>query len=351
MRMSEKYLTLEQNTCAARIFLNTFGLILESVSEVSEFSKIKIFDTSMKEVGQLHFDNGRVIMFANYNDSVLDASFDIAKMWGFADMECKNVPFALFGQWSSKIIFQVQNLSSISLDNIKLSGEFLLESSVDTEFGVSCSCRPLIKCDVVDKGEITLKILNDGDTFGLEIVSGNYKETMDVMPWDELNGFIKHVIIKGEYNPESYQHEYRKYMGVFPSGKGSEDKLHIFLSEKEWDNEISVRSEFPTKVGDDKSEALVIQKGMLMQDLDPVMFEKIKELRTILSIGDVSLFDNLVSVCYDSYTDEELSALLGMKRRPMNYQDGANSLINSYFGIGEKSQFLSVEQQKRLLKK
>ena len=38
--MVEKYLTLEQNTCAARIFLNTFGLTLEDVSNINEFSKI-----------------------------------------------------------------------------------------------------------------------------------------------------------------------------------------------------------------------------------------------------------------------------------------------------------------------
>ena len=122
--MGEKYLTLEQNTCAARIFLNTFGLTLENISDVNEFSKIKIFDKAMNEVGKLHFDNGKVIMSANYNNSVLDASFDINKMLGFVDPECESAPFALFGQWSSKIAFQVQKS-----DNITLSGEFLITCS------------------------------------------------------------------------------------------------------------------------------------------------------------------------------------------------------------------------------
>lgn len=34
----------------------------------------------------------------------------------------------------------------------------------------------------------------------------------------------------------------------------------------------------------------------------------------------------------------------------MDYQDGAENLTNSYFGIGKKSKFFSLEQQKRLLK-
>jgi len=89
---------------------------------------------------------------------------------------------------------------------------------------------------------------------------------------------------------------------------------------------------------------------MLMQDLDPDMFEKIISLREVLLIGEISLLDNLFSICYDSYSDEELEALLGMRRNKMNYQDGANSLRESYFGIGQDSQFLSIEQQKRLLK-
>ena len=344
--MGENYLTLEQNTCVARVFLNTFGLTLENVNDITEFSKIKIFDKTMNEIGELHFDKGKVIMSANYNNSVLEADFDIAKMSGFIDPECKNAPFALFGQWFSKIEFKVKNPN-----NINLSGEFLLDCSVDTEFGVSCLCHPLINCDVAGKGNITLKILRNGRTFGLEVSSGSYNETIDIMPWDDMNGFIKHVISNGEYDPKRYKHEYRKYMGVFSAGVGSEDKLHVFLSETEWDNRVSFRNEFPLKAVDDKSEVLVIQKGMLMQDLDPDMFVKIKQLREVLSIDDISLLDNLVSVCYDSYTDEELNALLGIERQHMIYQDGANSLINSYFGIGKENQFLSIEQQKRLLKK
>lgn len=339
--MSEKYLTLEQNMCAARIFLNTFGLTLENVSDVNEFSKVKIFDGETNVVGKLHFDNGKVIMNANYNNSILQASYDIAKMRGFVDIESNN---ALFGQWSSKINFQVQKQ-----DNVKLSGEFFVGSSADSEFGVSCLCHPLINCDVPEKGKITLKILRDGRTFGLEIAAGSYNETIDIMPWD----FICHDVKNGKYDEEKHSFPYRRYAGVFDGsyGMNNDNPLHVFLKESEYSNLVTYRDEKVPKVSKNDSRKISVQKGMLMKDLDPDMFEKIKKLRKVLSIGDISLLDNLVSVCYDSYTDAELSSLLGVNRQRMNYQDGADNLVNSYYGIGSDSCFLSLNQQKRLLHK
>lgn len=343
--MGEKYLTFEQNTCAARIFLNTLGLTLENISDVNEFSKIKIFDKTMNEVGELHFDNGKVIISANYNNSILEANYDIAKMTGFVDVECGN---ALFGQWSSKIAFQVKKGYIQTIE-----GEFLIDSTVDSEFAINCLCHPLINSTILGRDKVTLKILRDGRTFGLEISSGDYKETIDIMPWDWLNGFIKHVITNGKYDEKTYKHEYKRYAGVFNGAERGEnkDKLHIFLSEKEHSIQLAFNNEFVPKVGDDNSEDVLLQKGHLMQQLDPAMYKRIEELRKVLFIGDVSLLDNLISVCYDSYTDEELSSLLGVKRQPMNYQDGADSLINSYFGIRKNSCFFPLEEQKRLLTK
>lgn len=343
--MGEKYLTLEQNTCAARIFLNTFGLTLENVSDINELSKMKIFDKGMNEVGELHFGNGKVIMSANYNNSVLDASFNIAKISGFVDIECDN---ALFGEWSSKITFQVQKQ-----DSLKLSGEFLIESLANSEFGVSCLCCPLINYEIPEKENIILKILRDGSMFSLEIVSREYYEVIDVRPWDRLNGFLLHDIQKGKYNEEKQAYPYRRYAGIFNGAERGEkkDKLHVFLNEEECHNHLAFRNEFPPKVGDDNSKEILLQKGRLMQDLDPDMFEKIKKLREMLSIGDVSLLDNLVSVCYDNYTDEELNTLLGVNRQRMNYQNGANSLANSYYEIGINNCFFPLESQKGLLKK
>lgn len=346
--MKEKYLTLEQNTCSARIFLNTFGLILETPNEVTEFSKIKIYDKIMNEVGELHFANGQVIISANYNNSVLDASFDMAKMSGFVDFECEKASYAIYGKWCSKILFRVQKS-----DNITLSGELLITCSVDTEFGITCFCHPLINCIVPKKGNIILKILRDGSMFSCEIAAGENYELIDVRPWDWLNGFLLHDIKKGKYDKEKFSYPYRRYAGIFNGAERGEDKdkLHVFLSEEQYEKQLTFRNEFPSKIGDDNSKEILLQKGRLMQDLDPDMFKKIKKLRDVLLIGDISLLDNLVSVCYDSYTDEELSTLLGINRQKMNYQNEANTLVNSYLEIGISNCFFPLESHKRLLNK
>ena len=339
--MQEKYLTLSQNTCAARIFLNTFGLVLENALDINELSKIKIFDKKMNAVGELHLDNGKVVIIANYNNCILEANYDISRAFGFVDFEDNN---ALFGQWSSVINFKVQS------ENKNLSGEFLIGCSADSEFGNKCLCHPLIKCEVPNKGEFIIKILRDCRTFGLDISLENYNETIDIMPWDDMNGFIKHVITNGEYDPKRYKHEYRKYAGIFDAGNDNKDKLHVYLSETNWDKRISFKNEFPEKTGDEESKELLIQEGILMQQLDPDMYVRIKKLREVLFIGDISLLDNLISVCYDSYSDEELEALLGLKRNKMTYQDGAESLNESYFnGFVQDNNYLSFDQPKRIM--
>lgn len=337
--MSKQYLNIKRNTCAARIFLNTFDLVLEDIGDVNIFSEIKIFDKAMNEVGKLHFDNGKVIMSANYNNNTLKACYDIPEIFGGIDKEYGN---ALYGHWSSKIAFQVNNKN-----NTKLSGEFLIENSIDSEFGVSCLCHPLINCEIPEKGNIILKILRYS-MFELEIISGDYYETIFLSPGDSLNGFIRHDITIGKYDKEQKSYPYEKYASITDGKKG---RLRVYLCEKEYKNKLTLHKEFIPEVGSNNSTETLLQKGFLMQKLDPDMIRKINQLRELLLIGNISLFDNLISICYDSYTDEKIKALLGVKRQKMDYQDGADNLADSYYGIGKNSCFLSAEVQKKLLRK
>ncbi len=340
-------LNLKHNLNIAQIFLNTFGLVLGDTKEADAFSQIKIFDQDRNEVGELSLTNDKVIISANYHKNVLNASFDIAKLSSFIDFECESAPAAMFGKWSSKVVFQVQKSN-----NINLSGELLMTCSADTELGISCLCHPLVNCEVPGKGQIILKILRDGSTFNLEIIAKENYEVIDIRPWDWLNGFILHDKKSGKYDEEKFAYPYRRYAGVFNGAESGENKnkLHVFLSEEEYENQLTFRSEFPPKVGDDNSRETLLQKGRLMQDLDPNMYEKIQKLRDILLIGDISLLDNLFSVCYDSYTDEELNSLLGVNRQKLNYQNGADNLVDACFEIGTKES-LSSEIITRLLKK
>ena len=341
--MEDNYLTISQSTCAARIFLNAFGLILEDFENIDEFSKLKVFDKNKCKVGALHFDNGKVIIAVKSNNYVLDAHYDIAKVSGFIDYESNE---AIFCDWYNKIIFEMQNSK-----NIILYGEFLIDCSIDSELGLKCLCHPLINCIPLQKGDLSIKILRDGQTFGVDIHEGDYKEHIRITPWDSLNGYICHDLQKGEFDKQICKYPYRLYAGIFYGGRSNEDKLHVFLNENKGKDVLSHQNGWVEQVDNPKSSAGLIQKGQLMKKIDPSMYEKIGDLRALLVIDDTFLLDNLFGICYDSYTDEELDALLGIKRNKFKYQDGSSSLIDSYFRIGNKSSFLSIEEQKRLLRK
>lgn len=46
----EKRLTLDQNLCAARVFLNIMGLTLEENTSLNQLSKLNIFDKNLQLV-------------------------------------------------------------------------------------------------------------------------------------------------------------------------------------------------------------------------------------------------------------------------------------------------------------
>ena len=71
--------------------------------------------------------------------------------------------------------------------------------------------------------------------------------------------------------------------------------------------------------------------------------KEIQELKETLKIDNVSLLDNLISVCYDNYTDKELYALLGIIRKKMEYQNKATCLIDSYYGIDNEHNILQLK--------
>ena len=75
-----------------------------------------------------------------------------------------------------------------------------------------------------------------------------------------------------------------------------------------------------------------MQKSVLMYRLDNIMRERINQIRNLLIINDSYLLDNLLGVCLGDYSDLELEALFNIDKNSIIYQDGANNLVDAYFG-------------------
>ncbi len=316
--MKETTMSYENSLRDARVFLNTFGLILEDSFD----EKISIFDKSGNEVGYLSKIDNRINISVDYNGILLEADYYLPKIIAFVDVEDND---QLFGQWNSEIFFVLKK------DKLKMNGEFLISSSMGSEFGSKCVCHPIIRCDLAELGKVELEILRKGKTFGLNYKTYNLKESIEVRPFDNLNGYIKHDILYGEYDYTRSAFPYRRYSGVFTGGESEKSKLHVFLNEEKYHECLDFKNGYVDKIKSDMSSESIIQKGNLMKDLDPDMYKKIKTLFRIMMFDNFSLLDNLISVCYDSYTDEELFALLGIERKKFIYQNGQTKLKDAYF--------------------
>ena len=328
-------LNYEQGLCAVRIFLNSLGLIVDEIDKFDKKSTINIFDNNMNKVGSIYLDNGKILISAYYNHFALNASYTLPAISSFKDYECVNMEYALYGNWENIIKYK------IDCNEFKVDGNFFIDSSIDTEYGLSCLCHHLIFCKLLNK-IITIKILEDGFIFGVEIKDDNIDEKIQINPFDDLNGFFIHTI----QNIDSY----KKYSGIFldTNDEENKDKLHLFLKESKGSKTINYRSTYVSKIiNEDNNEQAIIQKGMLMQKLDSSMYDAIKMIRNILKINNVYFLDNLISISYDNYTDNEIEALLGIKRDVKLYQDEEKDLISAYFGIKSKNclKFIHIKKE------
>ncbi len=339
-----QYLSLAQNTSAACLFLNLFAYAIEEKEDIDEFTELKIFDKNMNAIGKLSFDNGIVIMKTSTPLGNLNATFPIAEARFINDQE-GDIP-GKNGSWVTEIKY------NFAKPDLSFSGEIMFECSVDTAFGLNCLCHPTIHCEREDLGKFDLMILRDGNFLNIEILKGEDYEQIKIKPFGRRSQIL-HDITYGKLDDKTLEYPYRYAAGVFDTEEdGAENKdYNLIFVEKEYDNFFKYRDEYVHKNSTDDYRVLHIQQGTLMQQLDPSMYTKLAEIKKLFTIGDTSFLDNLISVCFDSYTDEEIKALLGCERCPKPYQNGLDKLTEAYFAIGKSSLFFPLESQARFLTK
>lgn len=338
--MNKEYLTLEQNLCGAKVFLNIFDLVLESKEDINDFTKLGIFDRNNNQVGMLYFENGVVKIQSATSLGILNANYDIAQFCGFRDLECGGA----FVQWNHEIKFGVDGDQSFS-------GDMQLGVSMDTSFGNTCRLHTKIKYVDKDNKEVELKFMDDGKPFSYEAKKDDFREVLEIDPWSDFESFMYHIIRKGEY--DTTNHCFPNESVKFVWHNGINDKKHLRtvshvvenLQTKEYENNLY------ESVGKDESIESTIQKGLLMQKIDADFSKKIVELINLFKKGNVSFIENLIDVAFNRVNEEERKALFGTDIQRINYHNGANNLLDAYFVVNENNRFLPKEVYTKVLKK
>lgn len=339
--MKKDYLTLEQNLSSARIFLNLFGLYLESNNEeINEFSKIKILNSNNSQVGLLHFENGKVCIQSVTSFGNLNADYEIAQFGGFQDLECGGA----YVDWNHTIKFEVKGQMSFS-------GDIQLGVSMDTHFGNHCRLHSKIKYTDNEGKEVELKFMDDGKPFSYEAKKDNFRETLEINPWNEFYSFMYHVIREGEYNKDFHCFPNEKVKFIWHNG--SDDRKHLRVVSATIENleQTEYKSELYDRIMDDNSRESTIQKGLLMQQNDEDFSKKLLELKELFTKDNVSFFTNILDVAFNRVDEEERKALLGFELEKIKYYNGADNLLDVYFGLKENNKFLPKDVYKKVLKK
>ena len=324
-----KHLTLEQNLCNAKIFLNIFGLFLETKEEIDQFSKLNIFDENNNQVGILYFENEVVKIQSVTSLGNLNANYDMAKFNGFKDLECGGA----FIQWNHTINFQVEG-------NLNFSGDMQIGLSVDTNFGNNCTVHATIKYTDENSNEVELKFMDDGKLFSYEAEKDDFSEILEINPWNDYLSFMYHVIRNGKYDSTHcyFPNENLKFVWH----NGIDDRNHLKTVSQIIENleVIEYDNQLHESIGKDDSVESTIQKGLLMQQIDDNFSKKIIELIDLFKKDSVSFFENLVNITFNKVSEEEIKALFGVDIKKMSYHNGADNLLDAYFDVNKNNHFL-----------
>ncbi len=341
----KKKIDYKRNVRSAIIFLNTFNLILEKQDVINENTKLNIINKNGKEVGKLYFEDDFVKIKTNTNFGMMEAKYKFCEFDGLDLPEDVLVDRCFYHTWQTKIDYEIKKDG-----NNKFVGDILLDYNLDDKNGANVLAHPMISYYQNDKEIIKLYFQDDGNIFATEINSNGVSETIKVNLFNPYLSYLEHEIRKKDNQYNKLKFIYRYFNAVHQKSEVENDKLSTLHYIEELEKEkIWEREEYIKITKEDDTKEAIIQKGELMQKIDPKMQEKIKELRTFFKLGYTDLINNFVNISLSSYDDEEIKALLGFDRVPMIYQDNAKTKEEAYFGVGEENRFLTEQEQKRLM--
>ena len=338
--MEKKYLTLQQNLSVARVFLNMFDLVLENKNNIWQFDVLKILDRYGNQCGRLYFDCGIVRIETETSLGLLIADYEIAS---FNILRDNYLGGGQVG-WSHVINFNVK-------DSKSFGGTMRIPAIIDTHFSKKCCVNTAINYIDKDGKDVNLYVMSDGYQFGYIAKKGDFREKIEINIRDCINYSMYHTIVSGKEDilnfcfPDCNTHIV-KY--DFSSKKIC---LKTIVNIRKNSEKIKYEEVNHESVGEFESVESNIQKGLLMQEIDPDFSLKIKELINDFNKNGVSFLENLIDAAFNDYSKEEKKALFGTDIRKIKYQNGADNLDDAYFGKKDSKNYLPTDIFRRVLKR
>lgn len=317
--------SIDGNIRAAIVFLNMFNLYLSKEDGIVFGEEITIVDKEGIIVGKIRIGE-ELIIEAQTAFGELKASYKLAKALCFRDLDVGSMP--RHASWMTEINYVISN------NEESMKGLVNFDASIDDEFGLRCLAHQEVDYFVNDEKFLSLVLQNRGITFGLEFFEGNKYEVIQLRPFSLYLPYMMHDIKQDgnrvKYSCVSNRSEKNPNELMVLSFKEENgetvDKVHYFVNKKEYN--LLRRSDSPKTF---------FQIWELVRQVDLDVYDKIIKVRELLKRNDVSLLDGFINISLMSFNDEEIEAMLGLKREELHYRGYARSLKQIYFDSNEQS--------------
>ncbi len=329
--MSLTKIPYEINLKATVIFLNMFGLKLSEAKEKSG-KEISILDKDNKVVGSIIMLEDSININAISDIGQVFASYKPAVASLAIDTEVKSMPRS--ADWKADIRYEInKNASEI------IKGMCLISFAMDEEMGTNCTVSHSLRYFLESKEIMTLQMLLGSTLFSLNYYNGDMAEDIIIAPNSLNAGYVWHDLKWGQY-VSGMGYPRRVYTSIRDYSPEEKNKLGLLYYDSEYgdikdDRFLAIAKKDYDSIHNINGKGHILQLGELIKENDPYLYERINELRSTLTSGDVSLLDNLISVSLEGYPDDVIEGLFGIKKDPLKYNGQLRNLKNTHIGIDE----------------
>lgn len=315
---------------AGRVFVNIFGYHLGEL----ESSEAKIYNKDNVVIGILRIEKNKVKIECKCGYDILKAEYNVPKI---------NLGFS-WKYWINEINFKVKNTEHT------YEGVFLIEGTNYTKKGEQFTIRGKIDCLDAKSQKISMIFNDETNLFWCCKQVNNHKETYIISPKGK-SLYCHDRIISDLFAEDDFL--YREYSGVFRNKQNNEESFRLFSQEldckKSLGGKRTMKNEviMPEKIPDEKY-GNYKQKANLMNLVKPIFFKNVRDLKNEMIFNGESIINNFICLCGNSYSNEDLSIIMGFEVEPVVFQGKTCDVVEAYNNNQEEQ---VVKKENRLLKR